>query len=250
MKLCEAVSFLESRNRQYRKVDRGEVSMQLKGFFVFALSFLLLCMPVAPVSASSAAGQMFTKGTAEINGVPAPAATSVFPGDRINTEKETTTSLSFPGGDAAVISEMSKAALGERDGRLAVRLEDGTVSVLNKGAKPIVIEARGALIQAASSQSAVYDVILRGNSLRVISRGGLVRVETANKTAELQPGNELNATVVPPDPPAIPTGLSSASTWILIGSAAAGVTGLALGAVAIHKANNCHLSPDKINIIC
>jgi hypothetical protein len=224
--------------------------MQLKRFFVFALSFVLLYMPVAPVSASSAAGQMFTKGTAEINGVAAPTATSVFPGDRVTTEKETTTSLSFPGGDAAVISEMSKAALGERDGRLAVRLEDGTVSVLNKSAKPIVIEARGALIQAAGGQTSFYDVILRGNSLRVISRGGLVRVETANKTAELQPGNELDATVVPPDPPAIPTGLSSVSTWVVIGSAAAGVTGLALGAVAIHKANNCHLSPDKVEIIC
>lgn len=224
--------------------------MQLKKFFVFSLSFLLLCMPVAPVSASSAAGQMFTKGTAEINGVAAPTATSVFPGDRITTEKETTTSLSFPGGDAAVISEMSKAALAERDGRLAVRLEDGTVSVLNKSAKPIVIEAHGALIQAVSSQSAVYDVILRGNSLRVISRGGLVRVETANKTAELQPGNELDATVAPPDPPAISAGLSSATTWIVIAAVAAGVTGIALGAVAIHKANNCHLSPDKAEIIC
>jgi hypothetical protein len=68
--------------------------MQLKRLFVFALSFLLLYAPVAPVSASSAAGQMFTKGTAEINGVAAPAATSVFPGDRIATRKETTTSLS------------------------------------------------------------------------------------------------------------------------------------------------------------
>jgi hypothetical protein len=224
--------------------------MQLKRLFVFALSFLLLYAPVAPVSASSAAGQMFTKGTAEINGVAAPAATSVFPGDRIATRKETTTSLSFPRGDAAVISEMSKAALGERDGRFAVRLEDGMVSILNKSAKPIAIEAHGALIQAAAGQTSVYDVILHGDSLRVISRGGLVRVETANKTAELQPGTELDATVAPPDPPQASAGLSSATTWIVIGAAAAGVTGLALGVVAIHKANNCHLSPDKVGIIC
>jgi hypothetical protein len=224
--------------------------MHLKRFCVFALSFLLLCTPVTPVSASSVAGQMFTKGSTEINGVAAPAATSIFRGDRIATGKETTTSLSFPGGDAAVISEMSKAALGERGGRLAVRLEDGTMSMLNKSAKPIAIEAHGALIQAAAGQTSVYDVILHGNSLRVISRGGLVRVETANKTAELQPGTELDATVVPPDPPTIGAGLSSATTWIVIASAAAGVTGLALGVVAIHKANSCHLSPDKVGIIC
>jgi hypothetical protein len=145
---------------------------------------------------------------------------------------------------------MSKAALGERDGRFAVRLEDGMVSILNKSAKPIAIEAHGALIQAAAGQTSVYDVILHGDSLRVISRGGLVRVETANKTAELQPGTELDATVAPPDPPQASAGLSSATTWIVIGAAAAGVTGLALGVVAIHKANNCHLSPDKVGIIC
>jgi hypothetical protein len=224
--------------------------MQVKRTFVFFLSFLLLYLPVAPVSASPAAGKMFTKGTAEINGVAAPAITSVFTGDRIATEKETTTSLSLPGRDAAVISEMSKAALGQRDGHLAIELEEGTVSVLDKSPKPISIEAHGALIQAAAGQESLYDVMLRGNSLRVISRRGLVRVETANNTADLQPGNELDATVPPPDPKLTPSGFSSASTWIVIASAGAGVAGVAMGVVAIQKANNCHLSPDKINIIC
>lgn len=227
--------------------------MQVKRAFAFILSFLLLYLPVTPVSASSAAGQMFTKGTAEINGVPAPTTTSIFPGDRIATEKETTTSLSFPGSDAAVISEVSKAALGQRDGRLAIELEEGTVSVLNKSTKPISIEAHGALVQAAAGQASVYDVTVHGNSLRVISRGGLVRVETANKIAELQPGNELDATLASPDPavpPQSPAGLSLATTWVVVTVGALAVTGIVLGAVAIHKANNCHLSPDNIDIIC
>ena len=224
--------------------------MHSKQTFAFALSFLLLYMPVAPVSASPAAGRMFTNGTAEINGVAAPPTTTVFLGDRITTEKETTTSLSFSGGDAVVISEVSKAAIDARDGRTVVRLEEGTLSALNKGAKPIVIEANGARIQAVANHSAVYDVILHGNSLRVVARGGVTRVETADRATDLQPGTELDATLPAPDPPTAITGTSSASTWILIASTAAGVTGLALGVVAIHKADNCHLSPDNKNIIC
>ncbi|HEV2523267.1 MAG TPA: hypothetical protein VGT24_12880 [Candidatus Acidoferrales bacterium] len=151
-----------------------------------------------------------------------------------------------------MISQLSKAALGERDGHLSIRLEDGTLSVLNKSVKPISIDARGALVQAEAGQASVYDVILNGNSLRVISRGGLVRVETANKSAELQPGNELDATLAPPPdpahPPQSPTGTSLASTWVILTVAAVGVTGIILGAVALHKVDSCKLlSP---NIVC
>ena len=226
--------------------------MELKKIAVFALSFALLYVPVAPVAASSVTGEMFTKGSATINGVAAPAATSIFVGDKIATEKETTTSLSFSGGDAVVISEMSRAALSEANGRATVRLEDGTVSALNKSGKSIVIEAHGARIQAASNQAALFNVVLRGNSLRVISMSGVARVETANKSTDLQPGTELDATLAPPDPTPAPSapGLSSALTWIVIGAAAAAVTGVVLGVVAIDKANNCHLSPSKDTIIC
>jgi hypothetical protein len=225
--------------------------MRLKKIFVITLSFILLYLPVVPVTASSAAGKMFTKGNAKINGVAAPQVTSVFSGDRIATEKETTTSLSFSGGDTVVISEMSKAALADSDARTIVRLEDGTVSALNKSPNPVVIEAHGARILPALNQAAIYDVILRGNSLRVVARGGVTRVETANKSADLQPGTELDATLAPPDPaPAASAGLSSAETWIIVGAAAAGATGLILGAIALHKVDNCHLSPSKDSIIC
>jgi ferric-dicitrate binding protein FerR (iron transport regulator) len=242
--------------------DSGEVFMKLKKTFVFALSLLILWLPVAPLSATSPAserlsGQMVTIGTAEINGVAAPATTSIFAGDRVATEKETSTSISLAGGDAVVISELSKAALDEFDGRTIVRLEQGTVSALNKSAKPMVVEADGARIQVAPNQSGgYYEVALRGNSLRVIARGGVTRVETANKTADVQPGTELDATLVPPQPPVPPAppsvggGLSSASTWVLIAAVAAGATGLVLGAIALHKVDSCKLSPSKNSIVC
>lgn len=224
--------------------------MKMKGAFVLMLSFLLLYLPVAPVDASTAAGKMITKGSAEINGVAAPAVTSVFVGDRIATEKETTTSLSFSGGDAVVMPQLSKAALGERDGHLVVNLEDGTVSVLNKSHTPIVVEAHGARIQAASNLPAIYDVTIHGNALRVVAHGGVARVDTPTRSGEVQPGSTLDATVAANPPQPTPSATSSGSDWLLYGGAAAGATGLALGAVALDKVNSCTLSPSTNTISC
>jgi ferric-dicitrate binding protein FerR (iron transport regulator) len=224
--------------------------MHLKKISIFVLSFVLLYVPVAPVTASPMGGQMFTKGVAQINGVVAPQQTSVFPGDRIATGKDATTSLAFSGGDAVVITEMSKAALAERAGRTIVKLEEGTIENLSKSSNPVVIEAYGARILSASNQPAMFDVTLRGNSLRVLSRGGVVRVETSNKTADIQAGNELDATLAPPDPQSS-AGMSSAEIWIIVAAATLGVAGVVLGAVALHKVDNCHLlSPSSPTIVC
>jgi hypothetical protein len=229
--------------------------MQLNKVIVTVVSFLLLSVPVVPVTASTAEGQMLTKGNAKINGVPAPSTTSVFVGDRVATEKDTTTSVSFSGGDALVMLEMSKAAIAETGGHALVSLEDGSVSALNKSGKPIVIEAHGARITSVGNQGSIFDVILHGNSLRVIARGGVARVETANRTADLRPGTELDATLGSPDPAPNPrspgaAGFSHATTWLLVAATAAGVTGLALGIVAIDKTNNCRLSPSTNKITC
>jgi hypothetical protein len=118
--------------------------MKVRGILAVALPLLLSYLPAAQISASSAAGKMTTTGSAEVNGVAAPAVTSVFVGDRIATKKEATTSLSFAGGDSVVLPELTQAALGQKDGRFVVNLQDGTVSVMNKTMTPILIEVHGA----------------------------------------------------------------------------------------------------------
>lgn len=209
--------------------------MKFKGNLVMVLCFMLLYAPLAPAAASTAAGQMVTNGTAMINGVAAPELTSVFSGDKIATEKQTVTSLTFPGGDGVVIPELSKAVLGERDGRVQVLLEDGTLSVVNKSNSPIEIVAGGARIRAAKNHPAVFAVTLHGNVLHVVTTSGAAFVETANKSGEVLPGMELDATF-PPAPPQAPAGSNAVlglgtTGWVIIGAAA----GVGLG-VGIYEA--------------
>lgn len=216
--------------------------MKGKRILVVALSCLLLYVPVAPVGASVAAGKLITKGSAEINGVAAPAVTSVFVGDRITTQKEATTSLSLAGGDTIVMPELTKAALGQRDGRFVVSLEDGTVSVLNKTQAPILIQVRGARIEAASNLPALYEVTVHGNALRVVTRSGAARVETANRSGIIESGNALSATLAPPASPQPANSLFGASTWVVATVATAAAAGLGVG---IWEATKSSSSPSQ-----
>jgi ferric-dicitrate binding protein FerR (iron transport regulator) len=209
--------------------------MNVKGAFVVVLSALLVLLPVVPASGASVAGQMITRGTAEINGVAAPSVTSVFAGDRIATEKASSTSLSFPSGNSVVIPELSKATLGEKDGRVVVRLEDGAVSVMNKGNTPIIIEAHGARVQAASNAPAIYNVVLHGNALRVVASSGAAHVETPDHTGDVTPNMALSATFAPTPPQG---GGMSTSTWIWIVVGVAAAVGLGVGIYEAEKGSS------------
>ena len=85
--------------------------------------------------------------------------------------------------------------------------------------------------------------------MRVVARGGAARVETADRTAEVQPGNALSATLAPNPPAAPQAALASSSTWTWVG-VGAGVGGLTLGAVSLAKVDNCHLSPSTNQVSC
>lgn len=214
--------------------------MNMKRIFAIALS-VLLSSPVSLIAASSAAGKMITTGSAQVNGVAAPAVTSVFVGDHIATEKEATMSLSFAGGNSVVLPELTKAALSQKDGHFVVNLEDGTVSVMSKTQAPILIEVNGARIRAASNQPALFDVTVHGNALRVVAHSGAAFVETANRSGNIDAGNALSATLAP-GPAAGGNGLFGAPVWEVTTIAVAAAAGLGVG---IYEATKSNASPSS-----
>jgi len=211
--------------------------MKVKATVLAVLSLLLVYAP-ASAAAPSAAAKMTTAGMATLNGSTAPALTSVFPGDRIATEQKARTTLSFPGGDAVVIPEMTRVELGEASGRPLVNLESGTLSVLSKGASRVVILAHGARITAVNGS--VFDVTMHGNLLRVVARKGMARVETANRTGNVEAGKALTATMAPNN--AAPAGVGhsafTAKDWEITGGVAAAATGVGVGVYEAEKSNS------------
>jgi hypothetical protein len=204
---------------------------------VLLLSSILVGVAVMPVAASSAAAKMTTTGMAMLNGAGAPALTTVFPGDRITTQAKSATTLSFPGGNAVVIPEKTSVSLSEQSGHPVINLEAGTLSVWNKSGTPLVIMAHGARIAAVNT--ALYEVALHGNMLRVVARSGEARVETANRSGNVEAGKALSATLA--QAPVQPPGSNSMFTstdWIITGVVAAAATGLGVGIYEAEKGSS------------
>ena len=225
--------------------------MLAKALLASCLSLLMVYLPVAPPATSAVVGQMNTRGTAEINGITAPADTTVFAGDRIATRAQTTAVLTLSGGDQVFLPASSTASVERHENRVTLSLERGALAVLNKGRAPVVVAASGARIQPAANATAIYEVAVHGKTLEVIARRGTALVETAGRSVEVKEGTELEANMAPPQAGG-PGVLSSFETWTIIAAAAAGVTGLVLGVAAITRTQpqDCTVSPASSKIIC
>jgi FecR protein len=210
------------------------LSMKVTLIQVLLLSSILVGVAARPAEASSAAAKVTTSGMAILNGAGAPALTTVFPGDHITTQAKSATTLSFSGGNAVVIPERTSVTLGEQSGHPVINLEAGSLSVWNKSGTRLVIMAHGARIAAVNT--ALYDVTLHGNMLRVVARSGEARVETANKSGNVEAGNALSATLAQaPVQPAGSNSMFTTTDWVITGVVAAAATGLGVGIYEAEK---------------
>ncbi len=222
--------------------------MGWKAFLAIVLMVLLVYVPVAPAASPAVVGKISTKGTAEVNGAAVPAEATVFAGDRISTQKNTASGLSLPGGNQVFLPALTSTRISRTGDQVTVALERGAVAVVNRSADPVVIEANGVLIQAASPAGGVYEVAIQGRGLKVMARKGTAVVKAADRTVEVKEGTTMDATVAPG--PAGSGGTSSFLTIISVVGAAAGVTGLVLGVQALRRSQpqNCVvISPSTIS---
>ncbi len=211
--------------------------MGWKAVLACAVSLLLAYAPMAPASSPAAVGKIITKGQAEVNGAATPSEATVFSGDRITTAKDTTTGLTLTGGDQVFLPALSAAQFTRAGGQLTVTLQRGALAVVSRSAEPVVVEANGVHIRAASARGGVYEVAVNGTALKVMARRGNALVTASNRTVEVKEGTTLDATAGPaePAPTAGAGGLSALWTAVLVTSSAAGFTGLALGVQASQR---------------
>jgi hypothetical protein len=204
---------------------------------------LLVYAPVIEpaVATTSILGHVMVKGNASINGMATLSGGMVFSGDEVGTGKNTVAELLLNGGSKVLLPQTSAVVLNNDAAQLIVNLKQGSLAVLSKTSSPAFIDANGARIKPAADVAIVMEVAVLGNSLKVLVRRGSASVETADKTLEVEEGKELDATVAPPSPQgpegASVTGKSNLETWVLLTSAAAGLTGFVLGIVAITRPN-------------
>jgi hypothetical protein len=168
-------------------------------------SFTCLMMVYQPVLGSTtptALGEVSSKGATEINGVSAITGGAVFSGDRIDTERNSTASLSLTAGRQVILVEASSLRIALTGSQVTGTLGHGTVAVLSPANDPTFIEAGGTRIVPGKDGS-IYVVELSKDNLNVTASRGTVSVEAADRTVEVPEGKTLEATL---DPAQGPTG--------------------------------------------
>jgi len=213
--------------------------MNTKAILTMLCAALLVYVPIAEPAptAAPALGQVMARGELNINGAPTPSGGTLFSGDIVGTGANAIAELVFSDSNKVFLPQTSAVALSNDAGQVIVQLKAGSLAVLSKSAAPV-------FIKPAANAPIVMEVAALGNSSKVAMRRGSATVETADKILDVPEGKELDATTAassPASPQVTASGRSALATWVLIGSAAAGITGLALGAVAISRPNpsNC-----------
>ena len=226
--------------------------MSRNAFLSVTLSVLLAFAPVSVAGSPTVVGKIQMKGQVEINGTAAPPESTVFAGDRITTGKETALGLSLTGGDQVFLPSLSAVQVDRAGQQVTVALERGALAVVNSSGQPIVVRAGGVQIQTAAPSGSLFEVAISGGSLKVLARKGTTVVRASNRTVEVKEGTTMEATV-PPAPALAAGGLGPLWTIVLVASAAAGITGLAMGVQALNRAQpqDCVVvSPNRPEIVC
>jgi hypothetical protein len=168
----------------------------LRPLLVLCTSLMLVYQPAVGSATPIAVGQISAKGAAEINGVSAITGGALFSGDRIDTERNSTASLSLTAGRQVILVEASSLRIALTGNQVTGTLGHGEVAVLSPASDPTVIEAGGTRI-FPSKDGSVYTVELNKNNLNVTANRGTVLVEAADRTVEVPEGKTLEATLDP-----------------------------------------------------
>jgi len=198
--------------------------------------------PVAWAAAPAVVGEISVKGSAEINGIGAVNGKTVFSGDRIVTNGNSTASVTSHGGARLLVVESSTVQIKDSSGPLTALLQRGGVAAVSPAEAPLIVEVSGMRIVPAKT-GGIYAVQLAGNKLKVLAQSGTLSVEAANRTVTVPEGKTMDATVgADPAGGGAAAGGSSLLTDILIASTVAlAATTLAL---AIDDATKgCTVSP-------
>ena len=157
---------------------------------LIAFQFALAAPPAAPI------GRVSGRGPVLLNGVPAPAGSNVYAGNRIATGRRAAVYVALARGGKLVFGGSTIARVVENASGFSVALDRGVVGAVSDSSAPVLIEARGVTVRTKDPAGA-YQVSLSGNTLRVLARNGGAIVDAANRTVELAPGKLMNASVDP-----------------------------------------------------
>jgi hypothetical protein len=143
----------------------------------------LVACPLSLMAADSGAAMLHTKGTAWVNGSPAPASAAVFPGDLVQTEGDSAASISSTGSSVSILPgslvKFESSALG---------LDHGSITVATS--KKLVAKAGAITVVPTSDQWTEFQVSQTNGKVQIIARKGDVSVSDESGSTTISSGQQ------------------------------------------------------------
>ncbi len=197
---------------------------------------MAVAFPCSLVMADAQPALLHLNGTAKVNGREVTRQVAVFPGDAIQTGKDSGGTVTMDGASLTLAPQSSAV----HDGK-AWRLIEG--SILVSASRELRVTAARFTVTPVSGQKARFHVTLRNGTLEVSALEGSAAVSDGKAVTLVEPGTSLTASAggdALPQPPRKHNSLSSEAALIIAISAAIAV---GVGVGIANAANESPTSP-------
>ena len=207
------------------------------GCFLPILGLLVAFQPSLNASTALPIGTTTGNGEVRLNGVPIPSGAVLYNGDRIATGPANATSIHLRKDDDIVLGTSTDVRISVNSAGFLVKLNRGRVAAVSMPEAPIVVIVNGVTVESAQPGGS-YEVALRGNELKVLTRRGTTLIEGAGRTVKISAGTLMKA--------ALAQGLPSRKrTKLLMVTIIAAAAAVGLGIAVAAPGTTC-VSPSQM----
>ncbi len=144
---------------------------------------MMVIFPASLMGADSAAAMLYAKGTAWLNGSSVPRSSAVFPGDLVQTKRDSLANINAPGSSVMILSD----SLVKFEGN-AVSVEHGGVTVATS--KGMSTRAGEVTVAPASNAWTEFEVTDVNGQVQIVARKGDVSISNGSETTTLPQGQQ------------------------------------------------------------
>src|SRR5713101_5963952 len=144
---------------------------------------MMVVFPASLMGADSVVAMLYAKGTAWLNGSTVPRSSAVFPGDLVQTKRDSVANINAPGSSVMILSD-SLVKFEEN----AVSIEHGSVTVATS--KGMSTRAGDVTVAPASSAWTEFEVTDVNGRVQIVARKGDVSDSDGSQTSTLPQGEQ------------------------------------------------------------
>lgn len=167
--------------------------MRTRKFVALAILALLetggLGLAAGSRTRSAAVGFVNTHGQVLVDGLPAPPATALFPGDRVTTGAEAAAVLKLTWGASVVLGGNAELALPKETGLQRIDFQRGVAIIRSRGTRPTEVRFSGADVEIGGGGfPALCRIALLGTQPGIFADRGRVEVRSAGRSSVIPTG--------------------------------------------------------------